>query len=253
MTALFVDALLENSPKRPRTRVLEWTLSLAVHGILVAAMLVVPLYRIDRNEVHRSDYMQLVATTAELGSNAQVTAAPKSVAAATRKLLAPKSIPLEASRQQVGETDAGAERAPDVAGIITAAGRGPAPHGPLDRGGILADISSAPPSSPVLETRPKSPLSVGGKVKAPQLISMVEPVYPPLLRRTRVQGEVVIDALIDTEGNVVEEHTVSGNEFLVAAAMDALRRWKYEPTVLNGQVFPVQLRVTITFRLGGKS
>ncbi len=255
MTALFVDTLLENSPRRPQTRVLEWTLSLAAHGILVAAMFVVPLYWIDRIEVHPSNYTQLVATTAELGPNAQMTAAPKSVAAATRKLVVPKSIPIQVgvSRQQVGETDAGAEMAPDVAGTITAAGQRPAPHGLLDGGGILGDISRAHLPSPVPEAWPKSPLSVGGKVKAPQLISMVEPVYPALLRRTRVQGDVVIDAVIDTEGNVVEEHTVSGNEFLVAAAMDALRRWKYEPTVLDGQVFPVYLRVTIAFRLGRKS
>ena len=160
---------------------------------------------------------------------------------------------MEASRQQISETDAGAELATDVAGAITAAKQRPAPQGLLDSGGILADISSAHLPSPVLEARPKSPLSLGGKVQAPQLISMVEPVYPPLLRRTRVQGDVVIDAVIDTEGNVVEEHTVSGNEFLVAAAMDALRHWKYEPTVLDGQVFPVHLRVIIAFRLGRKS
>jgi outer membrane biosynthesis protein TonB len=69
----------------------EWTLSLAVHGILVAAMFVVPMYWIDRIDVHPSNYTQLIATTAELLSNAQATAAPKSVAAATRKLVVPKS------------------------------------------------------------------------------------------------------------------------------------------------------------------
>jgi hypothetical protein len=89
--------------------------------------------------------------------------------------------------------------APDVAGTITGAGQGPPPHGLLDSDGILADITRAHLPSPVLEARPKSSLSVGGKVKAPQLISMVEPVYPPLLRRTRVQGDVVIDAVIDTK------------------------------------------------------
>jgi periplasmic protein TonB len=252
VTAFFVDTWLESSPKRPQTRVLEWTLSLAAHGILVAAMFVLPLYWIDPIEVHPSNYTQLVAT--DLAWNAQVTSAAKSVPTATGKLAAPKSIPnqAETSRQQVGGTDAGAEMAPDVAGTITAAGR-LTPHGLFDSGGILAQMSSARLPSPVTEARPKSPLSVGGKVKPPQLIAMVQPVYPPLLRRTRVQGDVVIDAVIDTEGNVVEEHFVSGNEFLVAAAMDALRQWKYEPTILNGQVFPVHLRVTIAFRLGRKS
>jgi len=183
----------------------EWTLSLAVHGILVAAVFVGPLYWIDRIEVQPSNYTRLIATTAGWGSNARGSAAPGNLAADIRKLVVPKPVPAQVK--------------------------------------LLL---------PVPEARPQTPLSMGGKVKAPQLISMVEPVYPPLLRRTRVQGDVVIDAVIDTEGNVLEEHTVSGIEFLVAAAMDALRRWKYEPTVLPGQVFPVYLRVTITFRLGQK-
>jgi protein TonB len=232
----------------------EWTLSLAVHCILVAAMFVGPLYWIDRLEVQPSNYTQLIATTAGLGSSAHVAEIHRNMAAATRKLVAPKSVPaqVEVSRLQVGETDAGAEMAPDLGGTISAAGQGPPPRELFDGGGVLADIPRAHLPPPVQEARPKSRLIMVGEVKAPQLISMVKPVYPPLLRRTRVQGDVVIDALIDTEGNVVEEHTVSGNEFLVAAAMDALRRWKYEPTVLNGQVFPVYLRVTITFRLGQK-
>jgi protein TonB len=244
---------LENNLKL-ETRVLEWVLSLAAHGTLVAAMFVVPVYRIDQIEVHPSSHTQLVAATADLLSSAHVTPAPMRVAAATRELAAPIAIPsgAEASRQQVSDTDAGAEVAPDVAGTIAAAGQGPLSHGLLDGGGILADIPRARPRLPAPEALPNSPLAVGGNVKPPQLISMVGPVYPPLLRRTKVQGDVVIDAVIDTHGNVVEEHTVSGNEFLVAAAMDAVRQWKYEPTVVDGQVFPVQLRVTIAFRLGRK-
>jgi protein TonB len=244
--ALFADTLLENSSQRLRTQVLEWTLSLAAHGILVAAMFVVPMYWVDRVEVHPSNHTQLVAATADLLSSAHVTPAPMRVAAATRELAAPKSVPaqVEVSRPQVGEADAGEEMAPDLGGTISAAGQGPLPRELFDGGGILSDISRAHLPPPVAEARPQTPLNVGGKVKAPQLISMVEPAYPPLLRRERVQGDVVIDAVIDIEGNVVEVHTVSGNEFLVAVAMDALRQWKYEPTVLNGRVFPVYLRVS---------
>jgi protein TonB len=254
VTALLADTLLENNLKL-QTRALEWALSLAAHGILVAAMFVVPMYWIDRIEVRPSSHTQLVAATAELLSSAHVIPAPRSVATATRELAAPMPISrrVEASRQQVGDSDASAEVAPDVAATIAPTGQGPLSHGLLDSGGILADIPRARPRLPAPEARPNSPLVVGGNVKPPQLISMVEPVYPPLLRRTKVQGDVVIDAVIDTQGNVVEEHTVSGNEFLVAAAMDALRQWKYEPTVLDGQVMPVQLRVTIAFRLGRKS
>jgi TonB family protein len=255
VTASLVDAILENSPTRPKSRALDWTLSLAVHGILVAAMFVVPLYRIDGIELHSLNYTQLVVTGAGVEPNAHVTVAPKSVAAEKNILVAPRSIPnpVSASRQQVGEADAGPETPPGIAGVIGIVGQGPAAPEQFESSGSLADISSANVRPPAREARPRSPVIVGGKIKAPRLISMVEPVYPPLLRRARVQGDVVIAAVIDTQGNVVEVHAVSGNDLLVPAAMDALRRWKYEPTVLDGQVYPVFLRVTIAFRLGVKS
>ncbi|MBZ5628559.1 MAG: TonB family protein [Acidobacteriia bacterium] len=255
MTALLVETILENSATRLKTRALEWTLSLAAHGILLAAIFMVPLYWIDGIDTHPSNYTQLVATSAELGANAEVTAEPKSVADAASKLAMPKSIPNRVAEfpQLPAETDAGPEMAPDIAGIMGIVGQKVAPNGLLDSGGSSDGISSASVPPPAQEARPMFPLSVGGRVKAPRLIALVEPVYPALLRRARVQGDVVIDAMIDTQGNVVEAHAVSGNDLLVPAAMDALRRWKYEPTVLDGRVFPVLLRVTIAFRLGGRS
>ncbi len=57
----------------------------------------------------------------------------------------------------------------------------------------------------------------------------------------------MIDAVIDTQGNVVEMRTVSGLPILALAAMEALRHWKYEPTILGGEAFPVELLVTLTF------
>jgi TonB family protein len=250
--AWLVDAMLENSPTSPKSRALHWTLSFAAHGILLATLLVVPRYRIDGIETHPSHYTQLVAASA-LRQNALVTPARKSMAAGG-ELLAPKSIPIRvtASRQQRGETDAGPEMAPDIAGATGIGDQRAEPHGLPDAGGILADISR-PYVPPPPEARPNSPLSVGGKVKMPRIISLVEPVYPAVLRRARVEGDVVIRAMIDTQGNIVDAHAVSGNDLLVPAAMDALRRWKYEPTVVDGQVFPVLLTVTISFRLGKKS
>jgi protein TonB len=75
-------------------------------------------------------------------------------------------------------------------------------------------------------------------VKAPRVIAAPDPVYPILARQARMSGAVVIDAVIDTQGNVVEMRTVSGQPILVLAAMEALRHWKYEPTILGGEVFP---------------
>jgi protein TonB len=77
----------------------------------------------------------------------------------------------------------------------------------------------------------------------------VDPIYPPLARQVHVQGVVIIDAILDEQGNVVEAKIVSGPPLLIQSAMDAVKKWKYEPTYLNDQPVPVQLNVTVTFRL----
>ena len=69
------------------------------------------------------------------------------------------------------------------------------------------------------------------------------------VKGTGVTAYVVVDAVIDVHGNVVEMQVLSGHPLLVQAATDALRRWKYQPTILNDEPVPVQLVVTIKFRL----
>ncbi|HUI52675.1 MAG TPA: energy transducer TonB, partial [Terriglobales bacterium] len=77
----------------------------------------------------------------------------------------------------------------------------------------------------------------------------VEPRYPPLALATHLQGVVIIDAVLDENGNVVEMKVVSGHPLLLDAAVNAVRQWKYQPTFLNDQPVPVQLNITVTFRL----
>src|SRR6266850_1851546 len=108
-------------------------------------------------------------------------------------------------------------------------------------------LAAPPPAPAPISVAPKGPIRVGGKVKAPQLLSAPNPVYPVLARQARIGGAVVIDAVIDTQGNVIEMQTVSGQPLLALAAMEALRHWKYEPTTLGGEVVPVRLLVTIAF------
>ena len=93
------------------------------------------------------------------------------------------------------------------------------------------------------------PTPVGGKVQEAILISSVPPAYPVLARSVRVQGEVTIDALIDSTGKVAAMKPLSGPVALQQAAMDALRQWKYEPARLDGQPVSTHLSVTIKFRL----
>lgn len=93
------------------------------------------------------------------------------------------------------------------------------------------------------------PIPVGGRVKEPQLLTRVLPDYPAMARQAHTQGDVVVQITVDKAGNVVAEKALSGPAVLRQAAMDAVRRWKYEPTTLDGQAISVQLLVTLRFQL----
>jgi len=98
-------------------------------------------------------------------------------------------------------------------------------------------------------TAPKAPIRVGGRVKPPQPVYTPPPVYPDVARLARIQGDVVIDAVIDTAGNVVQMKLISGHPLLVNSAMAALRQWKYKPTFLDEQPVSIELSVTIHFTM----
>jgi protein TonB len=92
-------------------------------------------------------------------------------------------------------------------------------------------------------------LRVGGDIREPRRVQGVSPIYPELARRARIQGKVVLECVIDTDGRVTDLRVVSGHPLLADSAADALRRWVYSPTTLNGQPIRVILTVTVTFGL----
>ncbi|MGA8222185.1 MAG: TonB family protein [Candidatus Acidiferrales bacterium] len=94
----------------------------------------------------------------------------------------------------------------------------------------------------------EGPVKIGGNVQEPRLVSSVMPAYPIGAMQAGISGDVVIDTTIDKDGKVVAMHVVSGSPLLRQAALDALRRWKYEPSTLDGQPVAVQMQVTIKFR-----
>ncbi len=109
-----------------------------------------------------------------------------------------------------------------------------------------------PPKLPPLPPPPTKKRTViipGGNVQESKLILKVPPVYPELARKAHVEGTVVIEAIIDEEGNVTGIKVVSGHPFLTRAAEEAVRQWKYSPTVLNGEPVSVLATVTVIFHL----
>ncbi len=111
--------------------------------------------------------------------------------------------------------------------------------------GVIASSTMAAPAAP--EIHPDGPIVKGGVVAEPKLLYRALPVYPLNAKQAGIQGDVVIKATIDQKGSVVEMHVVSGPLMLRQAALEALRRWKYEPSKLDGQPISVQMLVTIKF------
>ena len=112
----------------------------------------------------------------------------------------------------------------------------------------LQEIAAPSGLGPVLPSSGVSqPSRTGGQLKPPRLISSVLPTYPTVAKQAGVEGDVVVDASIDSAGNVATAKVVSGPIMLRQAALDALRQWKYEPTMLNGQPVPVEITITIRF------
>jgi protein TonB len=83
------------------------------------------------------------------------------------------------------------------------------------------------------------------------LIYKVQPVYPPMARAARVQGAVVLRAMVSKSGTIENLQVVSGHPLLVKAASDAVRQWLYRPYVLNRQPVEVETQVTVNFILSG--
>src|SRR4051794_7649025 len=120
---------------------------------------------------------------------------------------------------------------------------------PADAGG-LGDVASSvdvpvlPPPPP-----PPRPVRVGELLVAPRKLVDVRPVYPDIARGARVEGTVVLEAVLDRSGRVSQVRVTQSSPLLDQAAVDAVRRWQYSPSMLHGQPVDVLMTITITFKL----
>ena len=79
------------------------------------------------------------------------------------------------------------------------------------------------------------------------MISQVRPVYPPLAKQARIQGVVVLEAVIGKDGTIQNLRVITGHPLLIKAAQDAVSQWQYKPTMLNGEPVEVVTTVTVNF------
>src|SRR5882672_7334146 len=157
------------------------------------------------------------------------------------KLMAPKVIPKDV---KIIKEDAEPDMATGMTGGVPGGVAGGSMGGVL--GGVIGGMGGAPPPPKPKQT---GPLRVGGNVQAARIINRVQPVYPPLARQTRISGTVRLHAIIGKDGMIQQLEVMNGHPLLQQAALDAVRQWRYQPTLLNGDPVEVDTTIDVIFSL----
>jgi periplasmic protein TonB len=168
------------------------------------------------------------------------------------RLMAPKAIPKEIAMIKEDEMPPPTSGAVGVIGGVPGGVPGGTPGGVI--GGIIGAVpTAAPPPPPPVKEAPKAVvpqrIRVGGNVQQAKLMRQPRPVYPPLARQARIQGTVRLTAVIAKDGTIQELQVVNGHPLLVPSALEAVKQWVYQPTLLNGEPVEVITQIDVNFTL----
>ena len=240
---LFDQTLVARSgPKRSK-----WTIagSIVAHAGLVALLLVVPVLSALDEFVALADELTYVPPVMKAMPAAPP--APSRQAAVTPQQLNRDAAPTSAATKPVTEEPpAGPPGPPDIGSLTARIGVGPGVPGGI--GGNDTIRVDAPPAPPT--PTPAVPRRAGGDIQYPARTYYVEPVYSGIARAAGLEGYVILEATIDESG-IVRNVTVlrSQSPMLTPSAVEAVSKWRYTPTKLNGVAIPVILTVTVNFSL----
>jgi protein TonB len=251
---VFLNALLEMpTTKSVRRSPLEWAAATGLHVVILAALIIVPLYTTGTIQLDNYKDTPLAAPPAAppppppaVGRAVapHITSTHANLTYRLGKLTTPASIPKTVSLDN-------AAAAPDLGGVVGGVPGGVA-GGQLGGvlGGVLGGTGTSAPIPPPQQPAAKRIVRVGSNLKPPRQTYLVQPEYPVLARQTHISGTVTVNAVIDEHGNVVGARALSGHPLLIPAALKAVLQWKYEPTLLNGTPVAVEMEVTVHFNLG---
>jgi protein TonB len=138
--------------------------------------------------------------------------------------------------------------APDPGPVGTYDPRAAIGPGPGDGIRTLLDSGTRPMPAP---PRPVVPQTRVSHMMEGNLVRRVQPDYPPLARSARIQGQVLLSAVISKDGAIQNLQVLAGHPMLVRAAVDAVRQWRYRPYILNNEPVEVETRIAVNFSLSG--
>ena len=246
---LFADSLLDAGEQERKRRKFAAVLSFTVQCLVIGILIVVPLMF---TEVLPKQQLLtfLIAPPPPPPPPPAAQAMAKVVKQIQTELLngqlrTPSRIPEKV--QMIREEEA---PPPLSTGGVVGGVAGGIPGGQLGGviGGIVSQTSSLAAAPKLAAIQPKR-IRVSQGVTRGLLIQKVEPIYPVIARQARVQGDVVLRAIVSKEGNITELELVSGHPMLAPAAIEAVKKWHYRPFLLNGEPIEVETLVTVLFRI----
>ena len=246
---MFEDSLLESGGRLKTKRGWTTILSFILQALLVSILILIPLLYTEA--LPKQQLMTfLVAPPPPPPPPPPPAAAPIKAVKVVQtdivngQLRTPTKIPEKV--QMIKEEEA----PPPVmaSGGVVGGVPGGVPGGQM--GGVIGGIiSSTPVAVPKVAAPQRVRVSQG--VTQGLLIHKVQPNYPPLARQARIQGSVVLQAVISKDGAIENLRLMSGHPMLAPAAIDAVKQWRYKPYILNGEPVEVETQITVNFTLAG--
>ena len=210
--------------------------ALVLAGVVVAQLLAVGPLPTPRQPLAFEDISLVQLRDIELPAPPRpATAAVPSVSPNAAPLVAPARITEETGLENV-RVPPSASR--DVVGVESG-----------DPNGLVGAIPGEHVTPPPPPLQPTTPIRPHSGMQMPRKIVSVDPVYPAIARSARVEGIVILEAVLDTAGRVESVRVLRSIPLLDQAAVDAVRQWRFTPTLLNGVPVPVVMTVTVNFTL----
>ncbi|MGD0989636.1 MAG: energy transducer TonB [Candidatus Sulfotelmatobacter sp.] len=248
---MFSDSLLQYDGQRGRQTWATVT-SFIIQCMMLGVLLLIPLYFTE--QLPKSQLLTFLEAppppppppSAEQ-QVAKITKQIESDLLSSGSLRTPSKIPQKV--QMIKEEEAPPPM-PGAGGVVGGVPGG-IPGGQL--GGVIGGIVNSANTAFVPKFQPLVPqrIRISQGVTAGLLLHKVQPPYPTLAKAARIEGSVILKAIIDREGNIQDLQLVSGHPMLVPAAIEAVRQWRYKPYLLNGQPVEVETTITVIFSLVG--
>jgi protein TonB len=245
---MFEDSLIESGGRLKTKRVSTSAVAFVIEFMIIGVMVLIPLIFTEALPKGTSLFM-LVAPPPPPPPPPPAAAPVKIVKViqtdiVNGELRTPTKIPKKIEMIKEDEAPPPVMASAGVVGGVP----GGVPGGQM--GGVIGGIIS---STPVAVPKVAAPqrVRVSSGVVTGLKIRDSKPVYPPLARQARIQGVVVLQALISKAGDIENLQLISGHPMLAPAAIEAVKQWKYKPYLLNGEPVEVETQVQVNFTLSG--